>query len=94
MKQLVHDNINQFVGICFDKKTEFYAVWNHCLRGTLADLMFSNTTINRSDKISSDKESGVAFQENFKRAFVRDIIRVCFHYIFFYYNTLIVFIDL
>ncbi|VDK64490.1 unnamed protein product [Onchocerca ochengi] len=74
MKQLVHDNINQFIGICFDKRTEFYAIWNHCFRGTLADLMFCNTT-NPKDKHGNKNESGLAFQENFKRAFVRDIIR-------------------
>ncbi|VDO32393.1 unnamed protein product, partial [Onchocerca flexuosa] len=75
MKQLVHDNINQFIGICFDKRTEFYAVWNHCFRGTLADLMFCKTTPNANDKQSNKNESDLAFQENFKRAFVRDIIR-------------------
>ncbi|VDO07454.1 unnamed protein product, partial [Brugia timori] len=75
MKQLVHDNINQFVGICLDKRTEFYAIWNHCFRGTLADLMFFNATTSAKNKLSSDNEIGPAFQENFKRAFVRDIIR-------------------
>ncbi|MCP9264960.1 Guanylate cyclase [Dirofilaria immitis] len=74
MKQLVHDNINQFIGICFDKRTEFYAIWNHCFRGTLADLMFINT-IDSRDKQSNNNETISAFQENFKRAFVRDIIR-------------------
>uniref|UniRef100_A0AAF5PLC8 guanylate cyclase n=1 Tax=Wuchereria bancrofti TaxID=6293 RepID=A0AAF5PLC8_WUCBA len=75
MKQLVHDNINQFVGICLDKRTDFYAIWNHCFRGTLADLMFFNATTSAKNKLSSDNEIGPAFQENFKRAFVRDIIR-------------------
>uniref|UniRef100_A0A0R3RLB9 guanylate cyclase n=1 Tax=Elaeophora elaphi TaxID=1147741 RepID=A0A0R3RLB9_9BILA len=75
MKQLVHDNINQFVGICFDKRTEFYAIWNYCFRGTLADLMFSNPTNHQINKPHSDNENGQTFQENFKRAFVRDIIR-------------------
>lgn len=76
MKQMVHDNINQFVGICFDKRTDFYAIWHHCSRGTLADVIFSNNTALRTDKLSD--ENGQEFQEIFKRAFVRDIIRVCF----------------
>lgn len=80
MKQLVHDNINQFVGICFDKRTEFYAIWNHCFRGTLADMMFLNVTTGSRNKLNSDDKNGPAFQENFKRAFIRDIIRVCFCY--------------
>ncbi|VBB31193.1 unnamed protein product [Acanthocheilonema viteae] len=75
MKQLVHDNINQFVGICFDRRTEFYTVWNHCFRGTLTDLIFLNPIINRADKLKSDNKDGSTFPENFKRAFVRDIIR-------------------
>ncbi|VDN01193.1 unnamed protein product [Thelazia callipaeda] len=70
MKQLVHDNVNQFIGICFDKRTEFYTIWNHCFRGTLADMMFVNTASGPGKKID-----GPAFDENFKRAFVRDIIR-------------------
>uniref|UniRef100_A0A915Q3H3 Guanylate cyclase n=1 Tax=Setaria digitata TaxID=48799 RepID=A0A915Q3H3_9BILA len=74
MKQLVHDNINQFVGICFDKQTEFYAIWNHCFRGTLADLMALNTNPNGNLRVS-ENDSGLAFEENFKCAFVRDIIR-------------------
>uniref|UniRef100_A0A1I7VPG0 guanylate cyclase n=1 Tax=Loa loa TaxID=7209 RepID=A0A1I7VPG0_LOALO len=75
MKQLVHDNINQFIGICFDKRTEFYTIWNHCFRGTLADMVFFNASTGPTDKLSNDNKIGPAFQQNFKRAFVRDIIR-------------------
>lgn len=77
MKQLVHDNINQFVGICFDKRAEFFVIWNHCFRGTLADLMFFGTA-NDPRKLDQENQDGPAFDKNFKSAFVRDIVRVCF----------------
>lgn len=75
MKQAVHDNINPFIGISFDKKFEFYAVWKHCFRGTLADLMLDDATAD-SQRKKSLGESSPAFDDQFKSAFVRDIIRV------------------
>lgn len=76
MKQLVHDNVNQFVGICFDKRSEFYIIWNHCIRGTLADMMYSSA-MNGSNKKLMENQDEPSFDNNFKSAFVRDIIRVC-----------------
>jgi guanylate cyclase len=35
MKQLVHDNVNTFLGMSDDKGTELLIVWRHCSRGTL-----------------------------------------------------------
>ncbi|VDK48827.1 unnamed protein product [Gongylonema pulchrum] len=75
MKQLVHDNINQFIGICIDKRTEFYVIWNHCFRGTLADLMFLSGADGTHNKLKTENQDGPAFDKNFKSAFVRDIIR-------------------
>ncbi|CAG9531416.1 unnamed protein product [Cercopithifilaria johnstoni] len=75
MKQMVHDNINQFIGVCCNKRNEFYTIWNYCFRGTLADLVFLNPMTSGTDKLYKNNESGSGFHENFKRAFVRDIIR-------------------
>ncbi|KAI1730552.1 adenylate and guanylate cyclase catalytic domain-containing protein [Ditylenchus destructor] len=69
MKQSVHDNINPFIGMCIDKSNEFYVIWRHCFRGTLADLLFSNKSADKHD----DRPTVV--DNNFKGAFVRDIIK-------------------
>ncbi|KAH7695255.1 Adenylate and Guanylate cyclase catalytic domain containing protein [Aphelenchoides avenae] len=66
MKQAVHDNINPFIGVCIDRSNEFYVIWRHCFRGTLADLIFAK---------KQSEHGGPAFDRNFKGAFVRDIIK-------------------
>ncbi|VDK46989.1 unnamed protein product [Anisakis simplex] len=74
MKQAVHDNINAFIGISFDKMPQFYATWKHCFRGTLADLIFGGVQGNDPNH-KLESEDGPAFDQNFKSAFVRDIVR-------------------
>ncbi|VDM46680.1 unnamed protein product [Toxocara canis] len=74
MKQAVHDNINPFIGISFDKMPQFIAIWKHCFRGTLADLIFGGVRGNDPNR-KLDSEDGPAFDQNFKSAFVRDIVR-------------------
>uniref|UniRef100_A0A8R1DJA3 Guanylate cyclase n=1 Tax=Caenorhabditis japonica TaxID=281687 RepID=A0A8R1DJA3_CAEJA len=58
MKQAVHDNINPFIGISFNEKSELLLLWKFCSRGTLQDVIYS-------DKFQMD--------DKFQGAFVRDI---------------------
>lgn len=67
IKQSVHDNINAFIGVSMDMSNEFFVLWKHCVRGTLADIIFQN----------DDDERSVSLGKNFTGAFVRDIIKVC-----------------
>uniref|UniRef100_A0A914ZMJ0 Uncharacterized protein n=1 Tax=Parascaris univalens TaxID=6257 RepID=A0A914ZMJ0_PARUN len=75
MKQAVHDNINPFIGISFDRMPQFYAIWKHCFRGTLADLIYDSVQ-GGDPNHKLDSGDGPAFDQNFKSAFVHDIIRV------------------
>ncbi|CAP37808.2 Protein CBR-GCY-29 [Caenorhabditis briggsae] len=58
MKQAVHDNINPFIGVSFNEKSELLLLWKFCSRGTLQDVIYC-------DKFNMD--------EKFHGAFVRDI---------------------
>uniref|UniRef100_A0A0N4ZBT9 Guanylate cyclase n=1 Tax=Parastrongyloides trichosuri TaxID=131310 RepID=A0A0N4ZBT9_PARTI len=58
MKQLVHDNINPFIGISFNEKEEMLILWKFCSRGTVQDIIY-NEDVNLDSK--------------FHAAFVRDI---------------------
>lgn len=35
MKQMVHDNLNPFMGISFNEKDELLVLWKFCSRGTI-----------------------------------------------------------
>lgn len=71
MKQAVHDNINPFLGLIFEGSQKLQVVWNHCFRGTLTDIIFGEAGGKRKD----DDQSS-AFDQNFRAAFVRDLVRV------------------
>nr|pir hypothetical protein C04H5.4a - Caenorhabditis elegans [Caenorhabditis elegans] len=58
MKQAVHDNINPFIGVSFNEKSELLLLWKFCSRGTLQDVIYC-------EKFAMD--------EKFQGAFVRDI---------------------
>lgn len=58
MKQAVHDNINPFIGLSFNERSELLLLWKFCSRGTLQDVIYC-------DKFVMD--------EKFHGAFVRDI---------------------
>ncbi|CAI2328559.1 unnamed protein product [Caenorhabditis sp. 36 PRJEB53466] len=58
MKQAVHDNINPFIGMSFNEKSELLLLWKFCSRGTLQDVIYC-------EKFELD--------EKFQGAFVRDI---------------------
>ncbi|CAD5235065.1 unnamed protein product [Bursaphelenchus xylophilus] len=64
MKQLIHDNVNTFIGLSMDRASDFYVIWKHCLRGTLTDII-ANSNAGHLPK----------FDRDFQSAFVRDIIR-------------------
>lgn len=78
MKQAVHDNINPFIGVCVNRTHELYVIWRHCFRGTLADLLFSSPkNKNGSTNTMYENRTSAVVDNNFKGAFVRDIIKVC-----------------
>ncbi|GMR48668.1 hypothetical protein PMAYCL1PPCAC_18863 [Pristionchus mayeri] len=58
MKAAVHDNLNPFLGLCFNEKEDIYVLWKFCSRGTLQDIIYN-------------KE--MALDSKFHGAFVRDI---------------------
>ncbi|KAL3124922.1 hypothetical protein niasHT_001815 [Heterodera trifolii] len=58
MKQLVHDNLNPFMGIAFNEKDELLVLWKFCSRGTIQDIIYNEN---------------VTLDAKFHAAFVRDI---------------------
>uniref|UniRef100_A0A0K0EE46 Guanylate cyclase n=1 Tax=Strongyloides stercoralis TaxID=6248 RepID=A0A0K0EE46_STRER len=58
MKQIVHDNVNPFLGISFNEKDELLVYWKFCSRGSVQDIIYNDE---------------VAIDESFHAAFVRDI---------------------
>jgi guanylate cyclase len=58
MKQMVHDNLNPFLGMSFNEKEEMLILWKFCSRGTVQDIIYN-------DEVSLDT--------HFHAAFVRDI---------------------
>ncbi|EYC01199.1 hypothetical protein Y032_0109g114 [Ancylostoma ceylanicum] len=58
MKQVVHDNINPFLGMAFNEKAEMLLLWKFCSRGTLQDVIYNDQFV---------------LDEKFHGAFVRDI---------------------
>ncbi|KAF8371533.1 gcy-23 [Pristionchus pacificus] len=58
MKTAVHDNLNPFLGICFNEKEDLYILWKFCSRGTLQDIIYNKEMV---------------LDSKFHGAFVRDI---------------------
>ncbi|KAI6205056.1 hypothetical protein M3Y94_00749300 [Aphelenchoides besseyi] len=58
MKQLIHDNLNPFLGLSFNEKDEMLILWKFCSRGTVQDVIYN-------DEIMLDTK--------FHAAFIRDI---------------------
>ncbi|EYB83720.1 hypothetical protein Y032_0330g2690 [Ancylostoma ceylanicum] len=58
MKQVVHDNLNPFLGMAFNEKSEMLLLWKFCSRGTLQDVIYNEQFV---------------LDEKFHGAFVRDI---------------------
>uniref|UniRef100_A0A1I8BUK6 Guanylate cyclase n=1 Tax=Meloidogyne hapla TaxID=6305 RepID=A0A1I8BUK6_MELHA len=91
MKQIVHDNINPFLGVCVDRPNELMVIWRYCFRGTLEDLLFPSNKETApgapggigASVASLTSEEGITIRTrrndpidiNFKSAFVRDIIK-------------------
>lgn len=65
VKQLQHDNINPFLGMCFDKSTHLYIIWGYGFRGNLMNWIFEK----------KDPRTAKA-EKNFREAFVRDLLKV------------------
>ncbi|KAH7718579.1 RGC/RGC protein kinase [Aphelenchoides avenae] len=58
MKQMVHDNLNPFLGMSFNEKEEMLLLWKFCSRGTVQDIIYNED---------------VMLDSKFHAAFVRDI---------------------
>ncbi|KAH7701828.1 Protein GCY-8, partial [Aphelenchoides avenae] len=58
LKQMVHDNLNPFLGMAFNEKEEMLLLWKFCSRGTVQDIIYNEE---------------VALDAKFHAAFVRDI---------------------
>ncbi|VDN27899.1 unnamed protein product [Cylicostephanus goldi] len=65
IKHSNHENINPFIGLSYDS-THLYVLWTHCFRGSLAEQIFGK------------KDERATFENNFRGAFVRDILKVTF----------------
>ncbi|KAK6759253.1 hypothetical protein RB195_021083 [Necator americanus] len=62
VKHFNHENINPFIGLSYDS-THLYVLWTHCFRGSLAEQIFGR------------KDERATFENNFRGAFVRDILK-------------------
>uniref|UniRef100_A0A914WKF4 guanylate cyclase n=1 Tax=Plectus sambesii TaxID=2011161 RepID=A0A914WKF4_9BILA len=62
LQQLVHDNLNPFLGMCFNDPNEQHLMilWKFCSRGSLQELIHNED---------------IRLEESFKNAFIRDIAR-------------------
>ncbi|KAI6173196.1 hypothetical protein M3Y98_01056200 [Aphelenchoides besseyi] len=58
MKQMIHDNLNPFLGMSFNEKEEMLIFWKFCSRGSVQDVIYN-------DDLSLDTQ--------FHAAFIRDI---------------------
>ncbi|KIH51719.1 hypothetical protein ANCDUO_18189, partial [Ancylostoma duodenale] len=63
IKHSNHENINPFIGLSYDS-THLYVLWTHCFRGSLAEQIFGR------------KDERATFENNFRGAFVRDILKI------------------
>lgn len=61
MKQVVHDNLNPFIGITFNERSDMMILWKFCARGTLQDVIYNNK---------------IEFDSKFHAAFIRDLTQV------------------
>ncbi|CAJ0610143.1 unnamed protein product [Cylicocyclus nassatus] len=62
IKHSNHENINPFIGLSYDS-AHLYVLWTHCFRGSLAEQIFGK------------KDERATFENNFRGAFVRDILK-------------------
>ncbi|VDP12121.1 unnamed protein product [Heligmosomoides polygyrus] len=58
VKQAVHDNVNPFLGMAFNEKSEMLLLWKFCSRGTLQDVIYNDQFV---------------LDDKFHGAFVKDI---------------------
>uniref|UniRef100_A0A914UUD5 guanylate cyclase n=1 Tax=Plectus sambesii TaxID=2011161 RepID=A0A914UUD5_9BILA len=60
MRAAVHDNVNQFIGLCFNNPgVDLMITWKYCARGTLKDWI---------------QDEKLKFDDNFKCAFMKNIV--------------------
>uniref|UniRef100_A0A915KYB7 Receptor ligand binding region domain-containing protein n=1 Tax=Romanomermis culicivorax TaxID=13658 RepID=A0A915KYB7_ROMCU len=65
IKEISHDNLNQFIGLSIDENEYFYALWSYCPRGSLEDIIFNPE---------------IRIDETFQVSLTRDIVsQHCLH---------------
>uniref|UniRef100_A0A915HSE5 Guanylate cyclase n=1 Tax=Romanomermis culicivorax TaxID=13658 RepID=A0A915HSE5_ROMCU len=72
MKDICHDNLNTFVGLCIDDSEYFYSLWVYCPRGSLDDVLFNiELRIDETFQVSLIRDiiSGIEFLHNSPIAF-------------------------
>ncbi|KAI6225441.1 Guanylate cyclase [Aphelenchoides fujianensis] len=42
MKQMIHDNLNPFLGMSFNERDEMLILWKFCSRGTVQDIVYND----------------------------------------------------
>jgi hypothetical protein len=76
MKQMVHDNLNPFLGMAFNEKEEMLLLWKFCSRGTVQVSSSEATFCSISSVQDIIYNDEVALDAKFHAAFVRDITLV------------------